>query len=374
MKIFEDSIDRDNVQVKFKKLSGRKLKNYIPEGYKRVSNFYEYKIAKRIYLARSLKIYLKYKSRNKKRKNIFYWDEDLESWEKLKTKINRKRKIVRARTDIENLKIVVLERQRRALKNLEPIRKENVSNPPIHSLAGVLIDEKTGKVMYGKNGDWNLTLASMTKVMTANVVLDSGVGFDRKYTFQPWDQAIGMSVWLSSGDVVRVKDLFYTSLVKSANNATRALAHSTGLSDGEFAARMNSKAKEVGADSCSFYEPTGLNWRNSCSAKDYAKVAIDALRKYKIMQASTTRAYSYRTLGGKWISVTNTNRLLKTDLYVTGGKTGYLPEIGSNLMTKARNSRGNEIVAVVIGASSYDQVVSEVERLLRWGFANWEWK
>ena len=371
LRIYKNSIDKENIKIKFKKLSGKRLKKYVPAEYRKVSSFYEYKIVKKVYLEQALKIYLKYNSKNKKKKSIFYWDDDLGSWEKLRTKNNKKKKFARAKTGVENLKIVVLEKKKRKI-NFEPVRKKNVVNPAIYSLAGALIDDRTGKVMYEKNGDWKLTLASMTKIMTANVIVDSGVDFNSKYIFQSWDGAIGMSVWLSPGDVVRVKDLFYTSLVKSANNATKALAHSTGFSDSEFAERMNDMAKKVGADSCSFYEPTGLDWRNSCSSKDYLKVAQDAFRKYKIMQATTTKAYSYRTLNGKWISMSNTNRLLKSGLYVTGGKTGYLPEIGMNLVTKAR-SGGDEIIAVIIGAGSYSQAVNDVEGLLRWGFDNWIW-
>ncbi|MFA6296784.1 MAG: serine hydrolase [Patescibacteria group bacterium] len=373
IKIPANLIDEEQIDVKFKKLDKADYK--IPEGYKAISNIYRYEIANvsdNFVLLGKIKLLLKHNSNTFNQKGFFYWDEDEKLWKELKSRIDENKNLAIAKTDIESLDVVVLEKISK-LGIVEPNKKAGVSNPDLYSIGAVLMDVKSGKVMYCKDCDRKLTLASMTKIMTANVVLESGVDLNKIYTYQPWDNAEGQSVWLTSGDKIRIEDLLYTSLVKSANNATRALAHSTGMSDSEFAAKMNEKAKKVGADSCSFYDPTGLDWRNACTPKDYVKVAIDALKKFKIMQASTTKAYSYQTLGGKTISVTNTNVLLNTNLYILGGKTGYLPEIGMNLMTKARDKAGHEIISVAIGSSSYYGVTNDVETLLRWGFANWTW-
>lgn len=373
IKIPAHLIDEDQINIKFKKLDKSTYK--IPDGYKAISNIYRYDIANisdDFVLLGKIKLLLKYNSNTFNQKGFFYWDTDEKVWKELKSRINEKNDLAIAKTDLESLDIVVLEKITKT-GIIEPNIKVGVSNPNIDSIGGVLMDVKSGKVMYCKDCDRKLTLASMTKIVTASIVLESGLDLNKIYTYQPWDDADGQSVWLSTGDQIRIEDLLYTSLVKSANNVTRALAHSTGMSDSQFASKMNEKAKKVGANSCTFYEPTGLDWRNACSPKDYAKVAVDALKKFKIMQASTTKAYSFNTLGGKRISVTNTNVLLNSNLYILGGKTGYLPEIGMNLMTKARGKNNQEIVAVAIGASSYYQVTNDVESLLRWGFNNWSW-
>lgn len=373
IKIPAHLIDAEQINIKFKKLA--KEEHKIPTGYKAISNIYRYEISNEtddFVLLGKVKILLKFNSKTFNKKGVFYWDFDENRWNELKSKINDSKDLAIIKTDIEDLDIVVLEKNSKS-SIVEPAKKIGVSDLDIYSLGGVLMDVKSGKIMYCKDCDRKLTLASMTKIMTANIVLESGLDLNKIYTYQPWDNADGQSVWLASGDKIRVEDLLYTSLVKSANNATLALAHATGMSDADFAAKMNEKAKKVGANSCTFYEPTGLDWRNACTPKDYAKVAIDALKKYKIMQTSTTKSYSYQTLGGKTISVTNTNSLLNSNLYILGGKTGYLPEIGMNLMTKARGKNNQEIIAVVIGASTYYQVTSEVESLLRWGFNNWTW-
>jgi len=366
-------IDAEQISIKFKKIA--KEEHRIPTGYKAISNVYRYEISNEtddFVLLGKVKILLKFNSQTFNKKGVFYWDFDENRWNELKSRIDDKKDLAIIKTDIEDLDIVVLEKKNKT-SIVEPTKKSGVSDPDIYSLGGVLMDVKSGKIMYCKDCDRKLTLASMTKILTSNIVLESGIDLNKIYTYQPWDDAEGQSVWLSAGDRIRIEDLLYTSLVKSANNATNAIAHATGMSDANFAVKMNEKAKKVGANSCTFYEPTGLDWRNACTPKDYAKVAIDALKKYKIMQASTTRAYSYQTLGGKTISVTNTNSLLNSNLYILGGKTGYLPEIGMNLMTKARGKNNQELIAVVIGASTYYQVTNEVEKLLRWGFNNWTW-
>lgn len=375
IKIPADLVVDDEISVRVKKIS--KSKYQIPNGYKAISNVYRYSFDNSLnnfVLNDELKLFLKYNSNSKNKKAIFYWDSDENKWLELKSKIGKKSKtsnFIIAKTDFEELDVVVLERIR--AKNFEPVRKKDIIDPAIYSLAGVLMDVKSGKIMFCDDCNQKLTLASMTKIITADVVMDLNIDFKKIYTYQYWDDADGVSVWLSAGDRVKVNDLFYTSLVKSANNATKALAHSTGLSDAAFAVKMNERAKQVGANSCSFYEPTGLDWRNACSSSDYAKIAIDALKKYKILQATTTKSYGYNTLGGKWISVNNTNLLLNRNLYILGGKTGYLPEIGMNLMTKARDRAGHELIAVVIGGSSYYGAADDVERLLRWGMTNWMW-
>lgn len=378
-----DLISDEQINVKFKKLA--KNKYVIPAEYKAVSNIYRYEITNSLdnfVLLDEIELYLNYKSETLGKKSLFYWDPDSKAWTELKSqssaisklgKISKIGKgIVNAKTDLEGLDVVVLEKLAKP-SIVEPKKKAGAIDPAIYSLASALVDVKSGKVMFCKDCNRKLTLASMTKIVTADVVVDLSTDFEKIYTYQYYDDAEGQSVWLSSGDKIKVRDLFYTSLVKSANNATRALAHSTGLNDAEFAVKMNQKAKQVGANSCSFYDPTGLDWRNACSPIDYSKVAIDALKKFKISQAASTKAYSYYTENGKYIGVTNTNSLLNSNLYVLGGKTGYLPEIGMNLMTKVRGKNGQELIAVVIGASSYYQVTNEVERLLRWGLENWTW-
>ncbi len=373
IKIPANLIDAEQINIKFKKLA--KDEHKIPEGYEAISNIYRYEISNEtddFVLLGKVKILLKYNSKTFNKKGAFYWDFDENRWNELRSKINDSKDLAIIKTDIEDLDIVVLEKSSKS-SIIEPTKKADVSDPDVYSLGGVLMDIKSGKIMYCKDCDRKLTLASMTKMMTANIVLESGLDLNKIYTYQPRDDAEGQSVWLTAGDRIKVEDLLYTSLVKSANNATNALAHATGMSDAEFAAKMNEKAKKVGANSCSFYEPSGLDWRNACTPKDYAKVAIDALKKFKIMQASTTKVYSYQTLGGKTISVTNTNALLNSNLYILGGKTGYLPEIGMNLMTKARDKNGHELIGVAIGSGSYYGVTNDVEKMLRWGFNNWTW-
>ena len=116
-----------------------------------------------------------------------------------------------------------------------------------------------------------------------------------------------------------------SGLLGDLNNATKALAHSTGLTDQDFVSKMNSKASDLGLSTMHFDGVTGLESGNKTSAIDYAKLSSYALKDYRILQGSTTKSYCLRTVNtGRNMCFNSTNRLLSSNLYITGGKTGKL--------------------------------------------------
>ncbi|NQU99754.1 MAG: D-alanyl-D-alanine carboxypeptidase, partial [Parcubacteria group bacterium] len=220
---------------------------------------------------------------------------------------------------------------------------------------------------------------SLTKVMTSVVFLENNPGMDSEVMISSYDSAVGAHIGLASGDIVKNRDLFFTTLVGSKNNAAKALARSTGMSTTDFVNRMNDKARELELPNTSFVGVTGLNSGNQSSAIDYAKLSIYAYKNLEMLQASTAKSYGFSTINsGKYLSCANTNKLLHSSLYITGGKTGYLPYdwggINYNLMVKARDDDGNEVVGVIMGNNSPSDIRADMESLIRWGFDNYSWE
>ena len=325
-------------------------------------------------LEKPIWIALKYESESLNRKQIYFYDHVTAGWKPIPTNLDEQNSYARAAIHFPHSHLVVLEEQQTS----GPTKITNSWGIATDARAAIIIDDESGNILFAKNADEQLPLASLTKLMTAVIFLETNPDFNRVVTISAADDAVGAHLNVSPGDQLRVRDLFYASLVGSKNNATKALAHSTGLSEVDFVARMNQKAAELGMNNSQFVEVTGLDHRNRASAIDYAKLSQYALRKMEILQGSTTKNYSFWTTNsGKFLSCNNTNKLVNSQLTVTGGKTGYLPPswggIYYNLMTKAKDHYGNEVITVTMGNPSYYDVQHEVESLINWGFGNYHW-
>jgi len=342
-----------------------------------VSDVYSYNIemSQPQVLAKPIWVALKYESASLNRKQINFYDYTTGGWKPIPTSLNEENKLARAAIHFPYSHLVVLEEKQAP----GPIKTTASWGISLDARAAVVIDDESGQILFAKNADEQLPLASLTKLMTAVIFLETNPNFSREITMTTADDAVGAKLNVTSGDRLRVRDLFYASLVGSKNNATKALAHSTGLSDAEFVNRMNQKAQELDMTNSQFVGVTGLNYRNHASATDYAKLSQYALRKIEILQGSTTKNYSFWTTNsGKHLSFNNTNKLVNSNLTVTGGKTGYLPPswggIYYNLMTKSKNSYGNEVITITMGNPSYADTRNEVESLINWGFRNYRWE
>lgn len=241
-------------------------------------------------------------------------------------------------------------------------------NPPhVDARSAIVVDAASGEALSKQRSKDVHSLASITKLMTALVVLDAGLPFDQVVTMDKADQVGGARLTVRAGESLTVKQLFNAMLVGSANNAAKALARATGMSHEQFIAAMNAKAVALGMTTAVFTEPSGLDPKNIGSARDVALLARAAFRQPEVLAASTTRAYGFTTKDGGAHRIKNTNKLLKTDLRITGGKTGYLDEIGYSLAVKAKNkTTKQEFIAVVLGTTSPTVQFGESEKLLRW--------
>jgi len=258
-------------------------------------------------------------------------------------------------------------------------RLPNWQDPNIPADRAAIYDLSTNTFLWEKNATVRQPLASMTKLLTALVFLDNNPGWNKTYKIEPEDQVEGGKISLFRGEEVRIKDLFYSSLVASDNGATIALVHATGLSEKEFVAKMNAKAKQLGLFDSSFVDPIGLSDNNLSTARDIARLARAALKNEEIKRATMTESYRFKTLDGKGKIMESTDYLLGTGLgegniLVQGGKTGYTEKAGYCFVGQFKDQSGQELISVVLNGRSKNDRFKQTAALVAWAFNGYRWQ
>lgn len=243
------------------------------------------------------------------------------------------------------------------------------AEPPVAARAYVLVEGRTGQVLAERNAHLAWPPASTTKILTALLVAES-LPLDRVVVTsgRAAAQREGASVGLRPGERRRVRDLFYAMLLTSANDAALALAEAAAGSVEAFVARMNQRARELGARNSHFTNPHGLyHPQHRSTAYDLALLARAALANPQVAQAVASRAYDYPTEAGVRRLV-NRNRLLATYPGADGVKTGWLAESGPCLVASARRG-ARTLIAVVLDST---RVFDDAAALLDFGFEAYE--
>lgn len=231
--------------------------------------------------------------------------------------------------------------------------------------------------LFSNRADEVQPIASITKLMTALVFLENNPGWDEVYQIKPEDNIQGGKINLFLGEIIRVRDLFYTSLIASDNGATIALVHSTGLTEEEFVARMNKKAAEMRLEKTSFEDPIGLGVKNISTAREVALLAEAAFEKPEIREATASQSYKFETLNGRQKFIESTDDLLFdksiNGLEILGGKTGYTDEAGYCYVGYMRGPAGKTVVSVVLGANSRSERFRASRSIAEWALNYYDW-
>jgi len=264
--------------------------------------------------------------------------------------------------------------------------------PDFESNALLLEDLDTGQVLYAKNEGEKAYPASLTKIMTALVVLDMGTDMNEKVTVTE-DMFAGLSEFgstadIKAGEILTVRELLECLLISSANEAANILAEHTFGSVDAFVVAMNEKAEELGCKGTHFANPHGLHDEDHyTTASDMAIIAREALT-YEVFADITSTGLlkqSPTNLREKGRVLVNTNSLItkySTDKYyyspAYGVKTGFTTPAGHCLVTVAKKN-GLRLLSVVMGAGQNEETgligsFTETVSLLDWGFGNFERK
>ena len=236
----------------------------------------------------------------------------------------------------------------------------------------ILVDENTGAVLYSKNPDEKRCCASITKIMTVLLVMESienkKIKLEDKVTVSEHASSIGGSdIWLKENEIMTVDDLLKATIVASANDAATALAEYIFGTEEKFVNEMNKRANELGMNNTVFKNCNGLDEDGHVSsARDIAVMSRELL-KHKDILRYTSIWMDYLRNGET--QIVNTNKLLKSFEGITGLKTGTTDDAGCCICASAK--RGDiSLIAVVLGAKTSKDRFKDAANLLNYGFEN----
>lgn len=239
--------------------------------------------------------------------------------------------------------------------------------PDVRAEAAIIYNPETGEVLWENHSTEKRSMASITKVMTALVFLESNTPLSTVVTVQKSDVARASTTYLRNGFVLTAEDLLNLLLVGSDNAAARALARSSIFGYDGFMQRMNEKAKELGLDNTVYADPSGLLAENMSSAYDLARLIAYASADERL--GAIMRKTSFTTqVGKRTITARSTNQIVRTgDIDVVGGKTGFISRSGYCLATLLRLPQsGQQVAFVVLGAKTNASRFWETRHLFNW--------
>lgn len=239
-------------------------------------------------------------------------------------------------------------------------------NNGITAQSYLVIDNLSGQILLQKNSQTIWVPASLTKLVTAMVLLDNNSSLSKNISMVKRDEVGGARVAAKAGVSYKIKDLFNAMLVGSANNAANAIARSTGLSREKFVEEMNEKAKDLGAQNTKFADPSGISEKSYTTAEDFARIAKVAFSNPLIVRAAQMSEYSFISVNNKRYRhrIKNTNKLLTDgNLNIIAGKTGYLDESRYNFTALTKDQFGQENIVVLLGAKNSQSQFGETKQL-----------
>ncbi|MCS6923528.1 MAG: D-alanyl-D-alanine carboxypeptidase, partial [Fimbriimonadales bacterium] len=242
--------------------------------------------------------------------------------------------------------------------------------PTLQARAAILLDAETGQVLYAKNAHTKLPPASLTKIMTALIVLER---CDLDALVKASQRAVetqSSSMHLRVGEQVKVRDLLYALMLRSANDAAVALAEYTAGSVEAFAELMNAKARALGATNTHFVNPHGLHDpRHLSTAYDLALITRYAMQNETFRQIVKTPYYIVeRSMNQDDLWMVNKAKFLKEYAWAEGVKTGYT-KLAGFCFAGAAYRDGRRLITVVLNSSQRE---ADTIALMEHGFNDWE--
>ena len=242
------------------------------------------------------------------------------------------------------------------------------SVPKLQSAIALIYDEQSHRPLYTKNAENIAPIASITKLMTAMVILDAKLPMDEQITIcnDDADHRKGTHSRMRSGLTLSRGELLKLALMASENRAAAALARTYPGGMDAAIARMNAKAQELGMRSTRFFDPTGLNSNNVSTAQDLVLMVRAAQYYEPIHQFTTSSSHIVQLAKHRPIRFGNTNPLVKNASWDIGvSKTGYISEAGRCLVMKATISK-RPVIIVLLDSWGKRTRVGDANRIKKW--------
>lgn len=233
----------------------------------------------------------------------------------------------------------------------------------------VLMDSDSGRVLYAKDENNPRLIASITKIMTAILAIESGRLEEEVTVGEEVLTMYGSNIYIELGEKMKLLDMVYGLMLRSGNDAAIVIATFIGGTEEKFVEMMNEKAKEIGMTNTVFHNSHGLDevTQNKSTAYDMALLSSYASHNETYMKIVGTKKYTVQTDKKSYLW-TNRNKLLSLYEYATGGKTGYTPSAGRTLVTNASHN-GLNLTAVTLNDGN--EYVSH-ETMYEYGFENYK--
>ena len=249
-----------------------------------------------------------------------------------------------------------------------PARSDDVF---LRSAVALVQDASSGETLIAKNQGVVLPIASITKLMTAIVILDGGLNLEQRVAIsdEDYDHVKGTRSRLRPGTVLTRDELLLLALMSSENRAAASLGRTYPGGQGAFVAAMNAKAAALGMRDTRFVDPTGLSSSNVSTAHDLARL-VAAAHEYPLIRQYSTRDSATVQAFGRALGYRNTNGLVRSVNWDIGlSKTGYISEAGRCLVMRVRLA-SREVIVVLLDSWGKLSRVGDANRIKKWLEAN----
>jgi len=237
----------------------------------------------------------------------------------------------------------------------------------LRSAVVLVQDAASGETLIAKNQGAVLPIASITKLMTAMVILDAGVSLEQRVAIsdEDYDLLKGTRSRLRPGTVLTRDELLLLALMSSENRAAYSLARTYPGGTSAFVAAMNDKARVLGMTDTNFIDPTGLSSSNVSTAQDLARL-VRAAHEYPLIRQYSTRDSATVHALGRALDYRNTNGLVRSAHWDIGlSKTGYISEAGRCLVMRVRMA-SREVIVVLLDSWGRLSRVGDANRIKKW--------
>ena len=245
--------------------------------------------------------------------------------------------------------------------------RASLAEPALRSSAALVLDTTHSSVLYSRRSDIAMPIASITKLMTALVVMEAGQPLDERLTVTDADRSLGKGAFsrLVPGTELSRGDLMHLALMASENRAAHALGRNYPGGVAACVAAMNAKARELGMSSAHFVEPTGLSDENVASPADLSKLVMAAAQVPVIGEYSTAADYVVE-VGRRLLHYRNTDSLVsQPDWKIVVQKTGYISQAGRCLVMQTV-IEDRTVVIVLLNSFGKRTRVADARRVRRW--------
>ena len=246
-------------------------------------------------------------------------------------------------------------------------RVQKVKNVQLRSASALVQDADTGEIVFTKNSEVVLPIASITKLMTAMVIIDRGLDLEDRIVLSraDVDTRKGSRSRLRTGGVLTRGELLLLALMSSENLAAAALGRTYPGGKEAFVEAMNRKAADLGMSDSRFVDPTGLSSGNVSSARDLAKL-VNAAHGYELIREFSTRDRTTVSVYSRPMTFRNTNGLVRSSHWEIGlSKTGYISEAGRCLVMRVRMA-SKDLIVVLLDSWGKQSRTGDANRLKKW--------